>query len=122
MNRKRFARLVAEALENLPEEFRERMANVEVVIADWPTLEDLEEAGLGPEDTLFGLYQGTPLPERGVETPPLFPDKITIFQGPLEEWCEGDAQIREEIRTTVVHEVAHHFGIGEDRLTELGWA
>jgi predicted Zn-dependent protease with MMP-like domain len=115
MNRKRFARLVAEALEILPEEFRVQMANVEVVIADWPTPEDLEEAGLGPEDTLFGLYQGTPLPERGVEVPPL-------FQGPLEEWCEGDAQIREEIRTTVVHEVAHHFGIGEDRLTELGWA
>ena len=122
MNRKRFARLVAEVLETLPEEFRVRMANVEVVIADWPTLEDLEEAGLGPEDTLFGLYQGTPLPERGVEAPPLFPDKITIFRGPLEEWCESDAQIREEVRTTVVHEIAHHFGIGEDRLTELGWA
>ena len=122
MNRKRFARLVAEALETLPEEFRVQMANVEVVIANWPTPEDLEEAGLGPEDTLFGLYQGTPLPERGVEAPPLFPDKITIFQGPLEEWCESDAQIREEVRTTVVHEIAHHFGIGEDRLTELGWA
>ena len=122
MNRKRFARLVAEALETLPEELRSRMANVEVVIADWPAPEDLEEAGLGPEDTLFGLYQGTPLPERGVEAPPLFPDKITIFQGPLEEWCAGDAEIREEIRTTVVHEIAHHFGIGEERLTELGWA
>lgn len=122
MNRKRFARLVTKALETLPEEFRSRMANVEVVIADWPTPEDLEEAGLGPEDTLFGLYQGTPLPERGVEAPPLFPDKITIFQGPLEEWCDGDAEIREEIRTTVVHEIAHHFGIGEERLTELGWA
>ncbi|HEV8661898.1 MAG TPA: metallopeptidase family protein [Candidatus Methylomirabilis sp.] len=122
MNRKRFARLVTEALETLPEELRSRMANVEVVIADWPTPEDLEEAGLGPEDTLFGLYQGTPLPERGVEAPPLFPDKITIFQGPLEEWCDGDAETREEIRTTVVHEIAHHFGIGEERLTELGWA
>lgn len=122
MNRKRFARLVAEALETLPEEFRSRMANVEVVIADWPTPEDLEEAGLGSEDTLFGLYQGTPLPERGVEAPPLFPDKITIFQGPLEEWCADDAEIRAEIRTTVVHEIAHHFGIGEERLTELGWA
>ena len=122
MNRKRFARLVADALEALPEEFRVRMANVELVIADWPTMEDLEEAGLGSEDTLFGLYQGTPLPERGVEAPPLFPDKITIFQGPLEESCESDAQIREEVQTTVVHEIAHHFGIGEDRLTELGWA
>lgn len=122
MNRKRFARLVAEALERLPEEFRARMANIEVVIADWPTGQDLEEAGLGPDDTLFGLYQGTPLPERGVEAPPLFPDKITIFQGPLEEWCASDAEIREEIRTTVIHEIAHHFGIDDERLTELGWA
>jgi len=122
MNRKRFARLVTEALESLPEEFRVRIANVEVVIVDSPTAEDLEEAGLSPEDTLFGLYQGTPLPERGIEAPPLFPDRITIFQGPLEEWCESEAEIREEVRTTVIHEVAHHFGIEEDRLTELGWA
>lgn len=122
MNRKRFARLVTEALEGLPGEFRQKLANVEVVIADWPTGEDLEEAGLGPDDTLFGLYQGTPLPERGVEAPPLFPDKITIFRGPLEEWCASDAEIREEIRTTVIHEIAHHFGIDDERLTELGWA
>jgi predicted Zn-dependent protease with MMP-like domain len=122
MNRERFARLVTEALETLPEEFRARIADVEVVIADWPTPEDLEEAGLSPEDTLFGLYQGTPLPERGIEAPPLFPDRITIFQGPLEEWCESEAEIREEVRTTVIHEIAHHFGIAEDRLTELGWA
>jgi len=122
MNRKRFARLVTEVLESLPEEFRVRIANVEVVIADWPTPEDLEEAGLSPEDTLFGLYQGTPLPERGIEAPPLFPDRITIFQGPLEEWCESEAEIRGEVRTTVIHEIAHHFGIEEDRLTELGWA
>lgn len=122
MNRKRFAQLVTEVLESLPEEFRVRIANVEVVIVDWPTAEDLEEAGLSPEDTLFGLYQGTPLPERGIEAPPLFPDRITIFQGPLEEWCESETEIREEVRTTVIHEVAHHFGIDEDRLTELGWA
>ena len=121
MNRKRFARLVADALEALPEEFRVQMANVEVVIADWPTPEDLEEAGLGPEDTLFGLYQGTPLPERGVEAPPLFPDKITIFQGPLEEECETAEEIREEIRRTVVHEIAHYFGFDEERLAELGY-
>ena len=122
MNRKRFARLATEVLESLPEEFRARITNVEVVIADWPTPEDLEEAGLSPEDTLFGLYQGTPLPERGIEAPPLFPDRITIFQGPLEEWCESESEIREEVRTTVIHEIAHHFGIEEDRLTELGWA
>jgi predicted Zn-dependent protease with MMP-like domain len=120
MDRKRFTRLVAEALATLPPLFQEKLTNLEVVIEAWPRKEDLEEVGLDPEDDLFGLYRGVPLTERGVE-PPLMPDQIVIFQGPIESYCMDDTEIREEVRRTVVHEVAHHFGIGEERLEELGW-
>ena len=120
MDRKRFARLVAEAVATLPPVFQDKMSNLEVVIEAWPRREDLEEVGLAPDETLFGLYRGVPLTERGVEAPPV-PDQIVIFQGPIESCCDGEAEIREEVRRTVLHEVAHHFGIGEERLAELGW-
>jgi len=120
MDRKRFARLVAEALATLPPLFQEQLTNLEVVIEAWPRKEDLEEVGLDPGETLLGLYRGVPLTERGVEAP-LMPDQIVIFQGPIESCCMDDHEIREEVRRTVVHEVAHHFGIGEERLEELGW-
>ena len=120
MRRKQFAELVAEALASLPSKFRAKLKNVEVVIEAWPKAEELEEVGIGPEETLFGLYRGVPLTERGVEAP-LIPDQIVIFQGPIEACCGTEAEIREEIRRTVLHEIAHHFGIGEERLEELGW-
>jgi predicted Zn-dependent protease with MMP-like domain len=120
VDRKRFARLVAEALAALPPVFQEKMTNLEVVIEAWPRREDLEEMDLEPGETLFGLYRGVPLTERGIE-PPLIPDQIVIFQGPIESCCGDDEEIREEVRRTVLHEIAHHFGIGEGRLAELGW-
>lgn len=121
VSRKRFEALVASALDSLPEFIQEAMSNVDVVIEDWPTEEQYAELGLAPEEWLFGLYEGTPLIERGVAADPLMPDKITIFKGPLEEACQSAEQITEEIRRTVVHEVAHHFGIDDDRLAELGY-
>ncbi|MBI4280534.1 MAG: metallopeptidase family protein [Armatimonadetes bacterium] len=121
LSRRRFERLVAEALEGIPEEIRRRMDNVEVVVEDWPTREQLASVDLGDEDLLFGLYEGVPLIERGITASPILPDKITIFQGPLLEACETEAEITEEVRRTVVHEVAHHFGLGEDEIARLGY-
>ena len=119
--RRKFEALVARALDGLPELIGERMDNIDVVIEEWPAREQYRRLGLNPDEWLFGLYEGTPLLERGITSDPLLPDKITIFKGPLEEACENEDQVAEEIRRTVVHEVAHHFGIDEDRLRDLGY-
>ncbi len=121
LSRARFERLVEEALVSIPELLRRRMENVEIVIEAWPTAEQLERAGLEPDDWLFGLYEGTPLIQRGITAEPFLPDKITIFQGPLQEACGSEEEVRREVRTTVIHEIAHHFGIDESRLAELGY-
>ncbi len=121
LGRKRFEQLVAEALRAIPPDLRRALDNIEVIVDDWPTDDQLADAGLGPEDLLFGLYQGTPLPDRSPLLPYTLPDVITIFQGPLEEEFSGEDDVREEIRRTVVHEIAHYFGIDEDRLAELGY-
>jgi predicted Zn-dependent protease with MMP-like domain len=121
LSRRRFRHLVAQALQSIPEEIRRRLDNVAVVVEDWPSAEQLAAAGVGPEETLFGLYEGVPLTQRGITADPLLPDKITLFQGPLEEACATEGEMAEEIRRTVVHEIAHHFGIDERRLAELGY-
>jgi predicted Zn-dependent protease with MMP-like domain len=121
LSRRKFEALVLDALEGIPELIRTRMQNVDVVIEDWPENDQLNELDMEPDELLFGLYEGTPLTERGISTNPLLPDKITIFQGPLEDAYESDDEMKDEIRKTVVHEVAHHFGIDEQRLAELGY-
>jgi len=118
-----FAELVADALDSLPEQFLESMVNVEVTIADWPSREDLEEAGLSPRDksSLLGLYHGVPLTHRGSAYSAL-PDRITIYQRPIErEAGEDEVEIREQVRRTVIHEIAHYYGITDERLDELGY-
>ena len=119
--RRRFEALVSRALDGIPDLVAEHMNNIDVVIEDWPTKAQYEDLGLEPDEWLFGLYEGTSLLERGITSDPLLPDKITIFKGPLEEACESEEQIAEEVRRTVVHEIAHHFGIDEDRLRDLGY-
>ncbi len=121
VSRKRFELLVADALRGIPADLRGALDNIEVVVDDWPTEEQLAEVDLEPDDVLFGLYQGTPLPQRSPMQPYALPDVITIFQGPLEDECETEDEIREEIRRTVVHEIAHYFGFDEERLAELGY-
>jgi predicted Zn-dependent protease with MMP-like domain len=118
-----FAGLVADALDSLPEQLLERMENVELTIADWPSREDLEEVGLSPRDrnSLLGLYHGVPLTRRGASYSAL-PDHITIFKGPIERLAgEDEEQIREQVRHTVIHEIAHYYGISDERLGELGY-
>ncbi len=123
MKRREFEKLVADALDELPEVFQRYLENVVVVVEDWPTAEDLEMAGLDPaSETLFGLYRGIPLTGRTSDYGLVLPDQITIFQGPIEEACQTELEIRRQVQITVVHEIAHFFGLGEDRLAELGWS
>jgi predicted Zn-dependent protease with MMP-like domain len=114
-----FDDLVRQALESLPEEFLRRMDNVDVVVEDRPSRDLLSDVGLGRHETLYGLYQGIALTERRAYGDVL-PDKITIFQGPIEDACDTPEDIVEQVRTTVVHEVAHHFGISDEALDEMG--
>lgn len=118
MQRDRFRRLVYRAIEDLPAEFRRMFENVAVVVEREPSAHDREEAGLEADDDLFGLYVGTPLTDRH-DYHMLLPDRILIFQGPHERHFAAD-RLEAEIRRTVVHEVAHFFGIDDDRLDALG--
>lgn len=118
--RRHFERLVVEALEGLPEEFKRRLDNVDVVIEDWPGSQTLRQVGLGPGHTLFGLYQGIPLTGRTGGYNLALPDKITLYRGPLEAYSRSDEELRDLVAHTVVHEIAHFFGIGDERLRELG--
>jgi predicted Zn-dependent protease with MMP-like domain len=119
MDRERFEWLVARAVDSLPEEFRTRLENIDVVVEDWPTHSQLAEVGLKDGRTLLGLYQGVPLTRRGGHYGLVPPDKITIFQKPIEAKCRDDARITAEIQKVVRHEIAHHFGIGDGRLRQL---
>ena len=105
-----FERLVQEVVDSLPEPFRDAMSNVEIVVEDEPP------AG----QPLLGLYQGVPLTRRTTSYGAVLPDKITIFRGPLERLYGGDDErLRREVRRVVLHEVAHHFGISDERLIEI---
>ena len=113
---------VASVLDKLPRQFRKRLHNVEVVIEERPGEELFLEARLDPEqDTLYGLYQGIPLPDRSSLYPPILPDKITIFSEPLLRDFPDPAELREQIRTTVLHEIAHYFGFDDDEIDKLGY-
>jgi predicted Zn-dependent protease with MMP-like domain len=120
MERKQFEKLVQEAVAELPEEFRDRLQNVVIIIDDNPSPEILEQMDLEDDHTLFGLYEGTPLTERGFGAP-LQPDRIWIFQQPIEETCDTEEEIRDEIKITIVHEVAHFFGLDDDYLEDIGY-
>ena len=119
MDRARFEELVVIAIDSLPEEFRTRLHNVDVVVADFPSPGELARVGQGRRETLLGLYQGVPQTKRGRHYGLVVPDKITIFQRPIEARFRIEAEISAEIGRVVRHEIAHHFGIGEKRLRQL---
>ncbi len=120
MDSRKFEWLVARAMEDLPEEFQERLENIDVVVADLPTREQLRALGGRRGTTLLGLYEGVPLTRRTHGYGFVIPDKVTIFQRPIESICKNDAEIIAEVQRVVQHEIAHHFGISDDRLEELG--
>lgn len=121
MTRKNFEKLVSEAVNALPDEFLSRLDNVEIVVEDFPSLEVQEAESLESPYDLLGYYEGVPLTERDTAGPGWLPDRITIYQKPLESVCGSRVEMFEEIQRTIVHEVAHYFGIDDDRITELGW-
>ncbi len=119
MTRQRFEELAADAIRTLPRQFRDQMKNIAIMVEDEPSAELLDEMEIDPPDTLFGLYQGTPLPERRWDYGNTLPDRILIFQGPIEEVCESDDEVIAEIGETLIHEVGHYFGLSEEEIEEI---
>ena len=119
MNRARFEGLVRQALSRIPDDIRSRLENVDVVVEDWATRAQLVGSGIDEGEYLLGLYEGVPLTDR-YDYSMVLPDKITLFMKAIEGICSTDEEIVREVRDTVVHEVAHHFGIGDATLEELG--
>ena len=117
MDREKFEDLVAQALDELPEEFQDRLENVDVVVMDYPTRRQLANVGRGM--TLLGLYEGVPQTGRTRGYNLVTPDKITIFQKPIEAECRNEAEVTVEIQRVVLHEIAHHFGISDARLRDI---
>ena len=115
LRRARFARLVARALDELPREFADKMRNIQVIVDDEPSADQRPKDG----SELLGLYEGVPLTGRSY-TEPLLPDRISIFRGPIERMTVSPKRQAKIVRDTVVHEIAHHFGISDARLKELG--
>ena len=122
MNYDQLKKEVTRIIDRLPRRFREQLRNVEFVVEERPSPALLRAEGLDPRrDTLYGIYQGIPLPERSALDPPFLPDKITIFAEPLLQDFPDPDELREEIRLTVLHEIAHYFGMEEDEIDELGY-
>ena len=119
MEHNKFEELVVAVISGLPAEFQELMDTVDIIVEDWPTRTQLREVGLRNKDDLLGLYEGTPRTNRGQNYNLVLPDKITIFQKPLESQCKSLNELRQEIANTVKHEIAHYFGIDDERLREI---
>jgi len=121
MDRKTFELLIHDAIRELPEEFCKRLRNVAIIVEDYPSKELMQQMDISPDETLFGLYEGVPLTERGFFEQPLHPDRILIFQRAIEDECDSQEEIKEELKTTLVHEIAHFFGLSDEYLEELGY-
>lgn len=115
MDRETFEKLVKKALNELPEEFQEKLENVTMVVEEWPTAEELTSVGVKPPETLFGLYHGVPKVKRGSYYSAL-PDKITIFAGPILAVSYTPEAVKERVRQVVLHEIAHHLGFDETKI------
>ena len=119
MTREKFEKLVGEAMALIPKRFRLEMQNIAVVVEDEPSAELLDEMEIEPPDSLYGLYQGTPLPERTWGYGNTLPDRVTLFQKPIEEDSEDEDDVRAVIGETLIHEVGHYFGLSEEEIEEI---
>jgi predicted Zn-dependent protease with MMP-like domain len=119
MDKARFEELVDKALDGLPDEFAESLDNVAIFVEDYPSREQRLRSPQDEDSVILGLYEGIPLTERGHDYGMVLPDRITIFRKPIESVCRTDDEIVETVRSTVLHEIAHHFGISDGRLDEL---
>ena len=116
MTHSEFEALVERALRTLPRRFKEKIANVAIVVEDWADDETLRELDIEPPDTLYGLYRGIDLTRRDTSYGNVLPDTIHIYQGPVEEDCADDAEMAELVRDTVIHEIGHYFGLDDDTM------
>jgi predicted Zn-dependent protease with MMP-like domain len=119
MERQEFEAIVSRAIEALPAEFQSKLENVDVLVEDWPNLQQINRLRLRSRAQLLGLYEGVPQTRRGSGYNLVPPDKITIFQKPIEMKCRSDREIEKEIGRVVRHEIAHHFGIGDSTLYKI---
>lgn len=119
MSRDEFKRLVEEALQDIPPRFRREMQNIAIVVEDEPSPEVLEEMEIEPPDSLYGLYQGTPLPERSWGHGNVLPDRVTLYQKPIEEDSEDHEDVIVCIAETLIHEIGHYFGLSEEEIEEI---
>jgi len=119
LTRKEFEELVVLALRRLPKFFKKKMKNMDVVVEDRASRDLLSEMGLRSPFELLGLYQGVPLDRRGFYYGNVLPDKITLFQSPIESMCQTKEEIEEKVKEVVIHEVGHYFGLDDERLREL---
>jgi len=119
---KDFDRMVKRAIHRIPEELRRHLDNVLISVRKRPSEDMLEEMEVLPGEEPLGYFSGVPIGDQSVTDPPLYSDTIFIFQEPLEEMCRTVEELEEEIELTVVHEIAHYFGISEERLEELGYS
>ncbi len=122
MDQREFKKEAARVLERLPKEFRNHLHNVEMVIEKTPKKSQLKAMGLNPQrSALYGLYEGTPLSKRSALDAPLLPDKITLFSEPLTQNFQDPSELRNQIRLTILHEIAHYFGMDEEQIEKLGY-
>ena len=119
MNRRRFEALVEKAMRRLPRRFKDRIANIAVVVEDWADDETLADVGVEPPETLYGLYRGIDLTRRDSSYGNVLPDTIHIYQGPIEEDCADEAEMEELVRETVIHELGHYFGLDDDTMARI---
>ena len=119
LTRERFERLVTEATTLIPKRFRREMKNLVLVVEDEPAPELLQEMEIEPPNSLYGLYQGTPLTERPWAYGNRLPDRITLFQRPIEDDCDDEDEVRAVIGETLIHEVGHYFGLSEEEIEEI---
>ena len=119
MTKRQFEALVERALRRLPRAFKDKLANIAVVVEDWPTDETLAELGIEPPDTLYGLYRGVDLTHRDTAYGGVLPDTITIYQGPIEEDYADEREMADEVRATVIHELGHYFGLTDEEMEQL---
>ena len=119
MTRRQFEALVERALRRLPRAFKDKLANIAVVVEDWPTDETLAELGIEPPDTLYGLYRGVDLTHRDSGYGNVLPDTDTIYQGPIEEDCLDEEEMAALVRETVIHEIGHYFGLDDETMERI---
>ncbi|MCX6813803.1 MAG: metallopeptidase family protein [Candidatus Azambacteria bacterium] len=118
LNQTEFEKIVVEGIKAIPEKFLRKLDNVAIVIEVEPTPAQKKKLNIHPDWTLFGLYEGIPQTHRGINYSAVLPDKITIFQRPIEEAARDEKDIKEIVKNTVWHEIAHHFGMSEDRVRQ----